>query len=94
MTTMQIIDTSLISGASILITFFFTSFFRKSEAEVTSKKMIKEHEEMHHKKTVEDLIHEHQCSCGAPKDTVKITKALIYIVVKLGGDPNDLGLME
>jgi hypothetical protein len=75
-----------------LITYFVTSLSHKNVVKTLVKEMISIHNKIHHQIPVVKQIEHHENSCIARKDFTVIRSALIFIVTKQGGNPNDLGL--
>lgn len=85
----------LVSGAvAALITYFFTSLMQGYKIKKAVEECFKNHDSVFHRRRMEDLISEHEKGCKAPDRIEKFTKALIYIVSQLGGNPAEMGLME
>lgn len=79
---MQAIADNIVSFVlGTLITFFITSVAtRKAIAELA-------------KETVRAAVVEHLSTCPIGKRLDKMEKALLYLVIKQGGDPSEMGLL-
>ena len=79
---MQAIADNIVSFVlGILITFFLTSIAtRKAIAELA-------------KETVRAAVVEHLSTCPMGSKIAKMERALLYLVVKNGGNPSDMGLL-
>lgn len=87
---------TLVSSVVItfLSTYFVTSLINRGSIKMAIEEYKKEHEKNHHQLTPERAVQHHIDTCKAANEYNKITKALVYIVTKLGGNPLELGLME
>lgn len=78
----QIIVGVIIVCITALVTYFITSVSQKTSL----KELMTEH--------TRNKLTEHSRDCKAVKRIEKMERAIIYIVVQLGGNPKDLGLLD
>lgn len=76
------------SMASTLIAIALAPKFLKGVV----KEEIQHHEEVHHRYSVKEQIEKHADNCFANVTIGEIRDAVMWLVVKLDGDPEKLGL--
>jgi len=90
MTTLIVGLVCIIMGA--LLTFFITTLSQRNLFNKIAKDITNVHERIHHNIPIKKAIIEHESKCQAHKEISSIKSALIFLVVKQGGNIKDLGL--
>ena len=80
----------LVIGA--LVSYFVTNISNSKVFKETVKEAIHIHNKIKHKDTPSELIALHEKKCLANKDYQTIISALQFLVIKMDGNPKELGL--
>jgi len=76
-----------------LISFFITTLTQRKVITQLAKDILLTHEKVHHKQSTIKLIEKHENNCLAKKGYNALHAGMIFLIIKQGGDPKDLGLI-
>lgn len=99
--TQEVLTGTVVSLITFVFTYLGMSIVQKNETKTTVKEHMEEHEKIHHKEDVYLIVDRHAKECFAPEsirmlreEMGTIKGALMFLVVKMDGNPKDLGLVK
>lgn len=77
-----------------LVTYFVTTISSRKSIEDMAYGVVRQHIKEFHKDDPWKIVEKHETECPAPPAVKRIERGVLFVVMKLGGNPSELGLVE